>query len=334
MRRRVLPLLVAAVLALLATPLAAMAGPRSGSSFGGRIGFRSTPSMPRSYSSGRSGYGTRGPNVIVFPGFGWGWGLSPFGMGGGFGMVGTLMMLGVVGLGAVLVVRAMRRGLQSGRRTAVREYEEEALGHHGHDPDLDEEHEVAAAFAGRGYVYKLQLGLGRSARELQGRLERFAAEGDTSTEAGLAELLQQTALDLLRHKDSIRYAVVEANGPMNLTNAETKLNAAALAERSRFQVERVRGADGRVRRAEAAATESPEALEYIVVTLVVATRTPVPRLASAIADREQLETALRDLGGVSPQGLLGMEVVWTPADPADSLTETDLLTTYPEMRGV
>jgi uncharacterized membrane protein len=26
--------------------------------------------------------------------------------------------------------------------------------------------------------------------------------------------------------------------------------------------------------------------------------------------------------------------VWTPADPDDSLTETDLMTTYPEMRSL
>ena len=105
---------------------------------------------------------------------------------------------------------------------------------------------------GRAYVYKLQLALGRSARGIQDRLTDFAARGDTSTEAGLATLLQQTALELLREKDSVRYAAAEARGPMSLTNAETAMNGVSLAERSRFQVERIRAADGRLARSEAA----------------------------------------------------------------------------------
>jgi uncharacterized membrane protein len=54
----------------------------------------------------------------------------------------------------------------------------------------------------------------------------------------------------------------------------------------------------------------------------------------AASDRESLEAALRELGAVPPQALLGLEVVWTPADPEDSLTETDLMTTYPELRSL
>jgi len=54
----------------------------------------------------------------------------------------------------------------------------------------------------------------------------------------------------------------------------------------------------------------------------------------AFTDREGLETALGELGAVSAQALLGLEVVWTPADSEDSLTETDLMTTYPELRSL
>jgi uncharacterized membrane protein len=76
-----------------------------------------------------------------------------------------------------------------------------------------------------------------------------------------------------------------------------------------------------------------EALEYLVVTVLVATRVPLARVRAA-SDRESLEAALRELGAVPPQALLGLEVVWTPADPEDSLTETDLMTTYPELRSL
>jgi uncharacterized membrane protein len=315
MRRRVVALLIAAVLAFVIAPAAAMALPRSGGSFGGRSGFRMSPrvNMPRSYSTGR-GYGGGGSHFFFFPSFGWGWG----GYGGG-SPIGTLLFLGLVGFGAVMVVRAIRRAQSRGSWAG-------ALGNQ--DDDYDEDVQVGP---GRAYVYEVQLGLGRSARDIQQRLARFAAEGDTSSEAGLAQLLQQTTLELMRSKDSIRYGSLKVSGPMSMTNGETKMNAAALAERSRFQVERVRGADGNVRRSDAEAKESNEALEYIVVTLVVATRTPVLELKELV-DLGQLQLLFNQLGAVNPSTLLGLEVIWTPADPEDALTMNDLLTSYPELR--
>ena len=157
---------------------------------------------------------------------------------------------------------------------------------------------------GRAYVYKVQIGLGRSARGVQQRLEQFATSGDTESEAGLAALLQQSALELLRKKDSIRYAGAEANGPMSLTNAETKMNGLALAERSRFSVERVRSADGRVNRASDAAVEGREALELVLVTMIVATRTPLAVVQVGHHARGG-RSLLAELGGVSPGRLAG-----------------------------
>jgi uncharacterized membrane protein len=186
---------------------------------------------------------------------------------------------------------------------------------------------------GRAFVYKLQLALGRSARGVQDRLAVFAAQGDTSSEAGLAALLQQSALELLRNKDSIRYAAAEGRGPMTLTNAETAMNGVSLAERSRFQVERVRVADGRAARSDAPAEEGKEALEMVVVTLIAATRTPLEKFR-AVSTADELAALLSELGGVSASGLLGLEVIWTPADANDSMTETDVMTTYPELRSL
>ena len=310
-------LALTSLVGLLGAPGLAEAGPRSGGSFSGRGGFRSAaPSYSRSYSDGRTNFG--GPNVVVVPSFGGGWwgGGYGYGLGGGFGrfsLFGPLMAAGMV----FLVVRAIRRSRLGGSDGGV----------WGSD-DLR-----PAQTPDRAYVHKVQLGLGRSARDLQKRFESFAAEGDTSSEAGLANLLQQAALELLREKESIRYGAVEGGGPLSLTNAETKLNALALAERSRFQVERVRGADGKVRRSDAAATTSDEVLEYLLVTILVATRRPLPALAE-LKDREDLEAVLSELGGVPPEGMLGLEVIWTPADPDDALTESDMLVTYPHLRGL
>ena len=316
-------LLASAFVALVLVPTVALAAPRSGGSFSGRGGFRSGGG---SFSRGNRVPTQRGPNVVIFPGFGWGF--LPFGMGGGAGLLGTVVLLGALGIGGAMLMRAMRRSPMR-RDGGVGESRFGAFG--GYDDDEDDDEQAVAA--GRAFVTKVQLGLGRSARGIQERLERFAAEGDTSSEAGLAQLLSQTGLELLREKHSIRYVGLEVTGPLSLTNGETKLNALALAERSRFQVERVRGADGQVRRSTAAAVSHAEVLEYLLVTVLVASRTPFSGVKK-VTEREELDTMLQDLGGVSQRSLLGLEVIWTPADPEDALTEADLLLHYPNLRSV
>jgi uncharacterized membrane protein len=298
---------------------AAFAGPRSGGSFSGRQGFRSGGgySAP-GYSGGgygspsSRGYGYGGGSHFFFlPGFG-GYGF------GGFGLMGGLATMLVVGLVVASIARAVRASRNAGGSPGSYD------GYGGGDVE---------AMPGRAYLYRLQLALGRSARGIQDRLADFASRGDTETEAGLAALLQQTAVELLREKDAIRYLGTEARGPLSFTNAETAMNALALAERGRFQIERVRSAGGRVARSDAPAEEGREALELVVVTVLAATRTPLEAFGASIT-AENLPALLAELGGVSPDAILGLEVVWTPADPNDSLTETDVMTTYPDLRSV
>jgi uncharacterized membrane protein len=298
----------------------AFAGPRSGGSFSGRPGFRSGGgySAP-GYSGGgysspySGGYGYGGGSHFFFlPGFG------GYGYGGGFGLFGSLAAMLVVGLVVSSIVRAVRASRQGGGGPAT---------YGGYDDG------EVTAMPGRAYLYRLQLALGRSARGIQDRLADFAARGDTESEAGLASLLQQTAVELLREKDAIRYLGTDARGPLSFTNAETAMNAMALAERGRFQVERVRSAGGRVARSEAPAEEGKEALELVVVTVLAATRTPLQAFGGSIT-ADNLPALLSELGGVSPDAILGLEVVWTPADPNDSMTETDVMTTYPDLRSL
>jgi uncharacterized membrane protein len=102
---------ILAMLAMLIVPALALAGPRSGGSFGSRGGFRSSPSysMPRSYSS--PGYSGGGSHFFFLPGWGWGGG---YGFGGGFGMFGTLVVLAVVGYSVFAISRAVRRAREGG----------------------------------------------------------------------------------------------------------------------------------------------------------------------------------------------------------------------------
>jgi uncharacterized membrane protein len=322
------PRWLAVLLVALSTFASAAAFARSGSSFGGRQGFRSgggiTAPSP-GYSGGgygspySGGYGYAPRSHFFFlPGFG------GYGYGGGFGLFGSLAALLVVGLVVGAVARAVRASRGIGSR---------AQAGYGYDDAYGDGY--ASTVTDRAYLYRLQLALGRSARGIQDRLGEFAAQGNTETEAGLVALLQQTALELLREKDAIRYLGTEARGPLSLTNAETAMNGMALAERGRYQVERIRNAAGQVSRTTTAPVEGKEALELIVVTLLVATRTPLDKFGlSSGASAQEVDALLTELGGVSPDALLGLEVIWTPADPNDSMTETDVMTTYPELRSL
>jgi uncharacterized membrane protein len=322
------PRWLATLLVALATfgSAAAFAGPRSGSSFGSRQGFRSGGGLgapgysgggynSSPYSGGYgSPYGGYGRSHFFFlPGFGYGY-------GGGMGLFGSVAAILVVGLVVASVVRAVRasQGMRAGGSS------------YGYDDDQ------VASMPDRAYLYKLQLAYGRSARGIQDRLAEFAAQGDTESEAGLAALLQQTTLELLREKDSVRYVGADARGPLSFTNAETAMNAMAMTERSRFQVERVRAAGGHVVRSSAAAEEGKEALELVVVTLLAATRAPLGSFGDSRFESGpgSLASRLSELGGLAPNSILGVEVIWTPADPNDSMTETDVMTTYPDLRSV
>ena len=160
---------VLAVVVLL--PALALAGPRSGGSFSGRTGFRSGGGMSspsRSYSGGGSHYGG-GSHFFFLPGWGWGGGM---GYGGGIGLLGTLFVLAAVGVGAAMVMRAVRRSRTAGHGGGM-------AGLWG-SPDDDE----AAVVQGRAYLYKLQLALGRSARGVQDRLADFAARATPPAKPG------------------------------------------------------------------------------------------------------------------------------------------------------
>jgi uncharacterized membrane protein len=70
-----------------------------------------------------------------------------------------------------------------------------------------------------------------------------------------------------------------------------------------------------------------------VVSIIVASRRPIVQ-TTEVADPSSLQGLLGELGGVPGNVLLGLEVIWTPADPDDALTRDDLITTYPELRSL
>ncbi|MEB3361299.1 MAG: DUF1517 domain-containing protein [Synechococcaceae cyanobacterium] len=306
-----LPILVASLLVLAPHPADAASGGRIG---GGS--FRSSPSMPRSFSGSggyRGGYGG-GYGGGYRGGFGGGGGFGfpfivpIFGFGGG-GLFGFLVLMAVVGL----LMNALRGGGGDGPRLSG-------------DRGMTE-----APLDGPVTMAQLQVGLLASARDLQNDLRRLAASADTSSSAGLQRVLQDTTLALLRNPELWVYGNVET-GEVRFAQAESTFNRLSMQERSKLRQEittnvsgqRLNGA-GRV-----AAGSSDAASDYLVVTLLVASRRRLQLTAASTAD--QLRDSLQRLGSVAADDLLALEVIWQPEGEGESLSAAELVTQYPDLQ--
>ncbi len=275
---------------------------------GGRMGggsFRAP--APRMSPSPRT-YAPRGGGGY-YPGGGFGMPfLFPFiGIGGGFGGLFTLLIFVAI---ANVVVRGLR-GATSGD-----DYDT-SMG--GSNPPVA--------------VAKLQVGLLADARELQEDLNRLATTADTGTSQGLAKLLQETTLSLLRHPDYWAYAASE-DKQTRMLSAEQEFNRYTLSARSRFSEETISNVNSQITQAAPKAALPGDANqapgEYILATVVVATqgKLDLPNISST-ADLRQ---ALSQIGAVSSENLLAVEVLWTPQQSGETLSSDELVAQYPELK--
>ncbi len=279
---------------------------------GGRIGggsFR-TPSPGRTYSAPRT-YAPPGGGYYPGGGIGFPFFVPTFWLFGGGGSLFSILIFLAV---ASFLVQAFRRN-RSGE-------ELEGYGP-GSSPTIS--------------VAQIQVGLLAEARELQTDLDKLALAADTSSTAGLAQVLQETSLALLRHPEYWTHATTTVK-QARLASAEAEFNRMLLAERSKFSRETLSNVNNQLKQAPIdallvgdtagdLATTGPS--EYIVVTLIVGTQgeLQLPKVNSP----EDLRQALGVLGGVPSDRLLALEVLWAPQADGDVLTREDLIVEYPNL---
>jgi uncharacterized membrane protein len=187
-------------------------------------------------------------------------------------------------------------------------------------------------------VTKLQVGLLSQARGLQADLNRLAEVADTGSSAGLVQVLQETTLALLRHPEYWIYGGAQTQ-LTSLNSAENQFNRLALSERSKFNAETLSNVDNLLKHGDAQqalqgagelATLEKAPSEYIVVTMLVATqgKQQLPTINST----EDLRKALSQLGSVSADNLLALEVLWTPQAYGDTLSSDEVVAQYPDLK--
>ncbi|NJK47280.1 DUF1517 domain-containing protein [Candidatus Gracilibacteria bacterium] len=279
---------------------------------GGRIGGGSFRAPSRTYTSPGGGYGYRSP------GYGYGGGgigfpflLPFFGFGGGFGGLFTILIFIAI---ANFLVGTLRRvgGDENGS----------SLGYGSSTVSVD----------------KVQVGLFANARGLQNELNEIALQADTNSPQGRALLLQEASLALLRHPEYWVYGVTESYQAA-LESAEAKFNQLSLGERRKFTSETLSNVNNQLRQASPTALlegkgelaqQTQSSGEYIVATIVVGVegKLELPK----INDSEDLRRALQQIGGISSDRLLAVEVLWTPQAEGDVLSADDILAEYPNLK--
>lgn len=290
---------------------------RSGGRIGGgsfRAPSRSYSPPSRTYAPPSGGYYPGGGGYYPGGGIGFPFLFPFFGIGGGFGGLFTILLF--LGLANFLV--------QTFRNIGTSNEEVDSLGYSN----------------SKVSVAKVQVGLLSQARSLQGELNELANSADTGTAEGRAQVLQESTLALLRHPEYWVYGATEAQQTA-LVAAEAKFNQLALGERSKFSAETLSNVNNQLRQAPATASlpaaggELAEQLkqlsgEYIVVTIVVGAEgnLQLPK----IDNTDDLRQALRQIGGISSERLLAVEILWTPQAEGDTLTTDDMLAEYPDLK--
>jgi uncharacterized membrane protein len=291
---------------------------RSGSSGGGWSSSRTAPTRPYG-APPPSSYGPSMPS----PGFGflpfllpflWGGGVggASAGAGGGFGFGGVLGLLIILGI-VVVLGRVLLKNLAAARR------------------DRSNGSPFGISGGERYAVVKCQLALLSTARSLQRELQTYASTGSTDTVAGLASALQDVVMALMRHSDYWRYGVVQVQPAATLDDAERAFNQVVSQERAKLSEELTVNVDGVRRQApDSERAPSNEVGQYLVVSLIVATGYP-EFTAYQTPSPKDIEGTLQRLSTLLTSDLLALEVMWSPENPDDSLTEDELIAEYPEL---
>ncbi|XP_068648378.1 FLUCTUATING-LIGHT-ACCLIMATION protein 1, chloroplastic-like [Aristolochia californica] len=302
------PVVAAILLGLLLTydPSSALAA--SGGRMGGRaFSSHSSSSSSRSYSvPGRtSSFSYSAPYFAP----------SPFGFGGGGGgfYVGPAFGVGVgAGSGFLLMMGFAAAVLLSGFLS-----------------DRSDDDSVLTATQ-KTSVVKLQVGLLGMARTLQRDLDRIAETADTSTSEGLHYVLTETVLALLRHPDYCisGYSLVDVK--RSVEDGEKRFNQLSIEERGKFDEETLVNVNSIKKQSTRSQRFKGFSNEYIVITILVAAE-GVHKLP-VINGNADLKQALQKLGSIPANRTLAVEVLWTPQNENDTLSERELLEDYPLLR--
>lgn len=187
---------------------------------------------------------------------------------------------------------------------------------------------------GRGVsVVKVQVALAcrdRSATSIVSQISSIAERTDTESARGLASLVSDTCLALLRCRDDWIAAASTTEtfrGKDGPDKAETAFNRAVTAELAKFEKEYYPNEDERD------VVEGGPTLAVISILLAIrGDSTTFDNVAgSSEALRKALQTVAADCMAEKGDVVVAAELLWTPTDPMEVIEKRDMLLDYPEL---
>ena len=170
-------------------------------------------------------------------------------------------------------------------------------------------------------------------------LTRLSNTARTDSRVGLKNLVSQVALELLRQRRSIFAAKSEYKHYSNSDKATRDYNQIAIQQRSKFEKETIskyKGVDYSATKPSSLSVVSTSGFQatVAVVTFVIAIEGDSTKLPSPIRSLNDVEKALTQVAtDVNVDDcLLSAEVLWTPGDTSEILTERDIIVDYPDLR--
>lgn len=250
-----------------------------------------------------------GPNVYVNPGSGTTSGQAQSSADDGAGLIILIAILLVLGVSSFLIVFFVLRALRQPVGTRQeREINNDTV-----------------------TISKIQVALLAEARYIQTELTKLSLEVDTDEEWGLLQLLQESALALLRSPENWSHVRASSQTVKSREEAEQMFNQLSIAERSKYTTETLTNVGGRVQRKDNYTPDpNKDPASYIVVTLLVGTADDRP-LFGEVRTSDELKAVLEKLAAISSEYLMVFELIWTPQAESDSLTYDELLTEYTDM---
>lgn len=236
---------------------------------------------------------------------------------GGGGLLLLPLLLGA-GIALPLVMNFLRfasRGQASGYRSS---------GYHASTVDGELHNDTVT-------VTKLQVALLAQARHVQEQLSTLTANTNAQSRQGLAEVLRESVLALLRSPENWTHVQVSSQTVNSRPEASRLFEQLSVEERSKFNAETLVNVGGQIRRQAVRAEANGDPAAYIVVTLLIGTADDRPLFDQNIYSADDLRAALQKLGGITPEYLLIFELLWSPQDPSDSLSRDELLSQYPNL---
>lgn len=165
-----------------------------------------------------------------------------------------------------------------------------------------------------------------AAVNIKEELNQLSIETDTSSNEGLVKLMQETVLLLLRNEEAWNY-VLSSSKSLHINEAESAFDSLSLVERSKFSSETLNNVDGKLQTVDSNHSGADGEQVYLVVTLIAGTADDNP-LFEKIYSTQSLKDALMKIAVMRDDYLMKFELLWTPQQHNEYLTEDELLTEY------